>query len=102
MLYDVVHRKSAAAGSLDGWCWKELKVLPVSWFDELARIFTLVEDTGIWPDGLFDAYITMIHSSWGDNLGVVRHVGRLLDGYRGAFGMLVVCLVVVVVLSLLS
>ena len=30
MLYDVVHRKSATAGSLDGWGWRELKVLPVS------------------------------------------------------------------------
>ena len=27
VLYDVVHRKSATAGSLDDWGWKELKVL---------------------------------------------------------------------------
>ena len=27
MLYDVVHRKSATAGSLDGSGWRELKVL---------------------------------------------------------------------------
>ena len=40
MLYDVVHRKSATAGSLDGWGWRELKALPVSWFDELARSLT--------------------------------------------------------------
>ena len=25
MLYDVVHRKSATAGSLDGWGWRELE-----------------------------------------------------------------------------
>ena len=66
MLYDVVHRKSATAGSLDGWGWKELKVLPVSWFDQLARILTLVEDHGVWPDGLLDAYITMIPKTDGD------------------------------------
>ena len=30
MLADVVQRKSATAGSLDGWSWMELKVLPVS------------------------------------------------------------------------
>ena len=65
-LYDVVHRKSATAGSLDGWGWKELKVLPVSWFDELARILSLVEDTGVWPDGLLDAYIAMIPKTDGD------------------------------------
>ena len=66
MLYDVVHRKSATAGSLDGWGWKEFKVLPVSWFDQLARILTLVEDNGIWPDGLLDAYIAMIPKTDGD------------------------------------
>ena len=66
VLYDVVHRKSATTGSLDGWGWKELKVLPVSWFDQLARILTLVEDNGVWPDGLLDAYITMIPKSDGD------------------------------------
>ena len=66
MLADVVQRKSATAGSLDGWGWRELKVLPVSWFDGLARILTLVEGTGIWPDGLLDAYIAMIPKSDGD------------------------------------
>ena len=40
--------------------WRELKVLPVSWYDELARILTKVEDLGVWPDGLLDAYIAMI------------------------------------------
>ena len=51
MLADVVRRKGATAGSLDGWGWRELKVLPVSWYDELARVLTEVEDTGVWPDG---------------------------------------------------
>ena len=40
--------------------WRELKVLPVSWYDELARILTKVEDLGVRPDGLLDAYIAMI------------------------------------------
>ena len=66
MLSDVVHRKSATAGSLDGWGWRELTVLPVYWFDELARILTLVEDTGVWPDGLLDVYIAMIPKTDGD------------------------------------
>ena len=30
MLADVVQREGATAGSLDGWEWRELKVLPVS------------------------------------------------------------------------
>ena len=66
MLADVVHRKSISAGGLDGWGWRELKVLLVSWFDELARILTKVEDLGVWPDGLLDAYIAMIPKTDGD------------------------------------
>ena len=66
MLADVVHRKGVSAGGLDGWGWRELKVLPVSWFDELARIITKVEDLGVWPDGLLDAYIAMIPKTDGD------------------------------------
>ena len=66
MLCDVVHRKSATAGSFDGWGWTELKVLFVSWFDELARILTLVEDDGIWPDGLLDVYIARIPKTDGN------------------------------------
>ena len=66
MLADVVLRKSVTASSLDGWGWRELKVLPVAWCDQLARILTNVEDTGVWPDGLLDAYIAMILKSDGD------------------------------------
>ena len=46
MLADVVLHKGISAGSLDGGGWRELKVFPVSWFDELARILTKVEDLG--------------------------------------------------------
>ena len=66
MLADVVQRKGATAGSLDGWGWRELKVLPVSWYDGLARILTKFEDIGVWPDGLLDAYIAMIPETDGD------------------------------------
>ena len=65
MLVDVVRRKGATGGSLDGWEWRELKVLPVAWFDELARILAEVEDTGVWPDGLLDACIAMISKTDG-------------------------------------
>ena len=66
VLADVVQRKGATAGCLDGWGWRELKVLPVSWYDGLARILTKVEDVGVWPDGLRDAYIAMIPKTDGD------------------------------------
>ena len=66
MSFEVVKKKSATAGSLDGWCWRELKVLPVAWYKGLARILTEVEDLGVWPDGLLDAYIAMIPKVVGD------------------------------------
>ena len=66
MLFEVVKRKSATAGSLDGWGWRELKVLPVAWFHHLAKILSKVEDLGVWPDGLLDAYIAMIPKVDGD------------------------------------
>ena len=56
MLADVVRRKGATAGSLDGWGWRELKVLLVTCFDGLASILSKVEDIGVWPDGLLDAF----------------------------------------------
>ena len=52
-LTDVVRRKGATAGSLDGWGWRELKVLSVAWFD---GILSKVEEIGVWPDGLLDAF----------------------------------------------
>ena len=65
-LADVVRRKKVTAGGLDGWGWREFKVLPVSWFDGLARILSCVEDFGVWPDGLLDAYMAMIPKTDGD------------------------------------
>ena len=49
-----------------------MKVLPLSWHDELARILTKVEDVGVWPDGLLDAYIAMIPKSDGDATLLVK------------------------------
>ena len=66
LLADVVRRNKVTAGGLDGWGWREFKVLPVSWFGGLARILSCVEDFGIWPDGLLDAYIAMIPKVDGD------------------------------------
>ena len=51
---------------LIGWGWREFKVLLLSWYDDLARILSKVEDTGVWPDGLLDAYIAMIPKTDGD------------------------------------
>ena len=54
-------------------------------YDELARILTKVEDVGVWPDGLLDAYIAMIPKTDGDTtpigqrpLSVLAIVYRIL------------------------
>ena len=62
----VVRRKKSTAGILDGWGWREVKALPLPWFDGLARILRMVEESGVWPEGLLDAYIAMIPKSGGD------------------------------------
>ena len=66
VLVDVVRRKKSTTGSLDGWRWRELKALPPPWFYGLARFLRVVEESGVWPEGLLDAYIAMIPKSGGD------------------------------------
>ena len=85
LLADVVRRKKVTAGGLDGWGWREFKVLPVSWLDGLARTQSCVENLGIWPD----AYIAMIPKVDGDAtplgqrpLSVLRVVYRIWASAR--------------------
>ena len=54
-----------------------------SWYDELARILSKVEDVGVWPDGLLDAYIAMIPKTDGDATPLgQRPLGVLPTVYR--------------------
>ena len=66
-LFQVVRCETATAGSLDGWGWRELKSLLAPWFDGLARILAKVEELGVWPERLLDAYIAMIPKVGGDS-----------------------------------
>ena len=63
---EFVQKKKPTAASLDGWVWREFKSLPLAWFDKLAKILSLVESSGVWPDGILDAYIAMIPKVDGD------------------------------------
>ena len=73
------------------WEFRELKVLPVSWFDELARFLSKVEDTGAWPDGLLDAYIAMIPKTDGDATLLGQRPLTILPVVYRIFGLLLGC-----------
>ena len=66
-LQEVARAEKATAGGLDGWAWNEVKALPLPWFSGLAILLELVESTGIWPQGLLDAYTAMIPKADGDS-----------------------------------
>ena len=66
-LQEVARAVLATAGGLDGWAGNEIKALPLPWFSGLAILLELVETTGVWPQGLLDAYIAMIPKADGDS-----------------------------------
>ena len=45
---------------------ESLRPFSPPWFDGLARILRVVEESGVWPEGFLDAYIAMIPKSGGD------------------------------------
>ena len=59
-LQEVAGAKKSTAGGLDGWAWNEIKALLLPWFSGLAILLGLVETSGVWPQGLLDAYFAMI------------------------------------------
>ena len=54
-LYDVAISKKSTVGGLDGWAWKEVEALSLSWGVGLALVLRQVEAAGRWPQGLLDA-----------------------------------------------
>ena len=59
-LQEVARANKSTAGGLDGWAWNEIKALPLPWFSGLAILLELAETTGVWLQGLLDAYIVLI------------------------------------------
>ena len=81
--------KKSTAGVLDGWAWNVIKALPLPWFSGLAILLDLVETSGIWPQGLLNAYVAMIPEADGDStplgqrpLSVLPFVCRLWASLR--------------------
>ena len=51
---------------LNGWGWQDPEAFPESWFDWLPVALSGVELDGVWPEGVLDAYTTMIPKADGD------------------------------------
>ena len=88
-LQEVAWAKKSTAGGLDGWAWNEIKALPLPSVSGLSILQELVETTGVWPQGLLDAFIAMIPEADGDStplgqrpLGVLPVVCRLWASLR--------------------
>ena len=68
MLFEALRQNTCTAGGLDGWRGggegrgkgRELKALPQASFDTLARLLTVVEEIGVWPEKLLDGYMCLI------------------------------------------
>ena len=50
-----------------------MEALPEPWLDELARIWAVVEEGGIWPEGLLDAYVALTPKVGGDATSLGQH-----------------------------
>ena len=85
-LQEVARAKKSTADGLDGWAWNEIKALPLPWFYGLAILLGLVESTGIWPQGLLDAYIAMIPNADGDTTPLGQRPLSVLPGCVQAVG----------------
>ena len=64
---DLFEVAKATAGGLDDLAWNEVKALLPSWCSGLAVWLSVVESTGVWPQGLLDAYTAMILKVDGDS-----------------------------------
>ena len=71
-LQEVARAKKSTVGRLDGWAWNEIKALPLPWFSGLAILLELVETSGVWPQGLLDAFFAMIPKADGYSTPLVN------------------------------
>ena len=56
----ILSAKDSRAVALDGWRIKELKTLPVEFYDKIAMVFQAVEDGAAWPDSCLCGTISTI------------------------------------------
>ncbi|KAJ9447298.1 Retrovirus-related Pol polyprotein from type-2 retrotransposable element R2DM, partial [Diplonema papillatum] len=64
-----VARKKRVQSScgVDGWRMREVAALPDTILEGFAAVLNEVEETGLWPDGVLDALVTLIPKGEGDD-----------------------------------
>ncbi|KAJ9445690.1 Retrovirus-related Pol polyprotein from type-2 retrotransposable element R2DM [Diplonema papillatum] len=64
-----VARKKGVQSScgVDGWRMREVAALPDTILEGFAAVLNEVEETGLWPDGVLDALVTLIPKGEGDD-----------------------------------
>ncbi|KAJ9457140.1 Retrovirus-related Pol polyprotein from type-2 retrotransposable element R2DM, partial [Diplonema papillatum] len=64
-----IARKKGVQSScgVDGWRMREVAALPDTILEGFAAVLNEVEETGLWPDGVLDALVTLIPKGEGDD-----------------------------------
>jgi len=74
--------RSKSAPGMDCWRVDELKQLPVVFLDRLACLFSLIEETGLWPDDLTKGIVSLISKGEGSKPTKLRPIGLMSCVYR--------------------
>ena len=74
--------KGGKAKGPDGWCPKELAVLPKAWTDRLATFYNQWEARGHWPPAIRRAVIALIAKQGATSEAQLRPIGILSYIYR--------------------
>ena len=79
----LMRMRSALAPGCDSWRVDELKRLPLLFFDRLAYMLNIVEDTGLWPDALCESVVSLISNKGeGTSPLKLRPIGVMSVVYR--------------------
>ncbi|MCP4244600.1 MAG: hypothetical protein GY772_29005, partial [bacterium] len=70
-----------AAGP-DFWQYGELRLLPLQAFERLASLLEVVEEVGVWPQGLTGALVTLVPKPGATVATELRPIGLMATVYR--------------------
>jgi len=74
--------RSTSAPGCDSWRVAELKKLPLAFFDRLACLLNVIEETGEWPSALCESVVSLIDKGEGTSPLKLRPIGVMSVVYR--------------------